>query len=179
MNTVSMRPYWLACVTEQMIQANWETTYRARAPRPFRRSRTATPGSRAVGPPDDLSAPVDAAEAWKAVGLDNDWVRHAETKAAATLATAGVIGGVLYNLVKDQTTFGAILKIFGPLCGGLAFISAICAVVALWPRLRASEPPTSALYFDHIARRYPRSTDSAAYIADLRALTASYTHLRA
>lgn len=63
-----------------------------------------------------------------------------------TLATSGVIGGVLFNLVKDQTEFSLTIKIFGPASGALAFGAAIAAVVALWPRLRATEPPTSLLY---------------------------------
>ena len=121
---------------------------------------------------DDGSAPVDAAEAWKAVGLVNDWVRHAETKAAATLATSGVIGGILFNLVKNQTEFSLTLKIFGPVCGALAFAAAIAAVVALWPRLRATEPPTSLLYSDHIARKYPRDNQFTEYVAALKGLVA-------
>ncbi|MDP9824062.1 Pycsar system effector family protein [Nocardioides massiliensis] len=121
---------------------------------------------------EDASAPVDAAEAWKAVGLVNEWVRHAETKAAAALATAGVIGGVLFSLVKDQTVFSLTIKIFGPASGALAFAAGIAAVVALWPRLRATEPPTSLLYFDHIARKYPRNNQGAEYVAALKGLVA-------
>lgn len=103
--------------------------------------RTSAPPPQAVE--DDWIAPVDAAEAWKAVGLVNEWVRHAERKAAATLATSGVIGGVLFNLVKDPTEFSLTINILGPVCGALAFRAAIASVVALWPRLRATEPPTS------------------------------------
>jgi len=132
--------------------------------------RTSEPPLQAVE--DDGSAPVDAAEAWKAVGLVNDWVRHAETKAAATLATSGVIGGVLFNLVKNQTEFSLTIKILGPASGVLAFGAAIAAVVALWPRLRTTESPTSLLYFDHIARRYPRDNQVTEYVAALKGLVA-------
>jgi hypothetical protein len=127
-------------------------------------------------PPPDSAAPdgedpaVEAAEAWKAVGLVNDWVRHAETKAATTLAASGVIGGVLYNLVKAQTDIGLTLTIAAPLSAALAVAAAVCAVVALWPRLRSREAPTNALYFDHIARRHPKS--AAGYIRELKEMIA-------
>lgn len=114
---------------------------------------------------------IDAAEAWKAMGLVNDWVKHAETKAATTLAAAGVIGGVLYNLVKDLTTFDCLMKLAVPLCGSLILIAAGCAIAALWPRLARGGPPTSTLYFDHIARKHPDF--AAAYVEELRALVCS------
>ena len=46
--------------------------------------------------------------------------------------------------------------------------AAAFAVLALWPRLRRSEPPTSVLFFDHIARRHPTTPDK--YIEELRAV---------
>lgn len=122
-----------------------------------------------VDPPADPT--VDAAEAWKAVSLVNDWVKHAETKAAATLAAAGVMGGVLYNLVKGQTVYDCLLTVVAPLCGFLVVAAAVSAVVALWPRLAHHEEPTSLLYFDHIARRHPHSP--VGYIEELRALLLS------
>lgn len=124
---------------------------------------------------DDESAPVDAAEAWKAVGLVNDWVRHAEGKAATTLAAAGVVGGVLYNLVKNETDFDLILAIAAPAAAVLAVVAAVLAVVALWPRLFSREPATSSLYFEHIARRHPKSSD--AYVHELRKLIADPAEL--
>lgn len=116
----------------------------------------------------DVDPTVDAAEAWKAVGLVNDWVKHAETKAAATLAAAGVMGGVLYNLVKSQTTFDCLMRLAAPVCGLLIVAAAGCAILALWPRLAGNESPTSALYFDHIARKHPHSPIE--YVKELRAL---------
>jgi Family of unknown function (DUF5706) len=127
-----------------------------------------------VLPPDN--APVEAAEAWKAVGLVNDWVKHAETKAAATLTAAGVVGGVLYNLIKNQQDAKAPLAVLAVVCAIAVVLSAGCAITALWPRLRAKEPPTSALYFDHIARRHPKS--AATYIEEFKHLVASPENLR-
>ncbi|BBC69062.1 DUF5706 domain-containing protein (plasmid) [Mycobacterium marinum] len=116
----------------------------------------------------DVDPAVDAAEAWKAVGLVNDWVKHAETKAAATLAAAGVMGGVLYNLVKSQTSYDCLMQLAAPLCGLLIVAAAGFAIAALWPRLARSDPPTNALYFDHIARKHPHSPTG--YVEELRAL---------
>ncbi|MCV7316643.1 hypothetical protein H7J77_13970 [Mycolicibacillus parakoreensis] len=120
----------------------------------------------AVGP--EVDPAVDAAEAWKAVGLVNDWVKHAETKAAATLTAAGVMGGVLYNLVNGETSYDCLMRLAAPLCGLLVVAAAGSAIVALWPRLAKREPPTNALYFDHIARKHPDSPTE--YVKELRAL---------
>lgn len=116
----------------------------------------------------DDSAPVDAAEAWKAVGLVNDWVKHAESKAAATMAGAGVAGGVLYNLVKTQKHADPFLAATATATAVAVLLAAACALTALWPRLRAAEKPTSSLYFEHIARKHKDSPD--AYVAEFKAL---------
>jgi pycsar effector protein len=116
-------------------------------------------------------APIESAEAWRAVGLVNEWVKHAEAKAATTLAAAGIVTGVLYNLVKGQHEIGLVLGIAAPVCGLLAVAAAVCAVVALWPRLGSRESPTSALYFDHIARRYLKAPTE--YVTELKRLIAS------
>ena len=127
----------------------------------------------------DADVPIEAAEAWKAVGLVNEWVRHAETKAAGVLATSGVVGGVLFNLVKDQTKFGWVVTIAGPACGALAFAAALLAVCALWPRLRSKETPTNVLYFDHIARRFPKKGDDSRYVKELTEVLANPSVLMA
>ncbi len=121
--------------------------------------------------PDESSEPPTPGYAWKTLALVNDWVKHAETKAAATLAATGVTGGVLYNLVKDQRDLGVVLAVSAFVCGLAVVAAGFCAVCALWPRLRAREPATSRLYFDHISRRHPR--DASGYQAELRQLTSS------
>ncbi len=133
------------------------------------------PSEPATDPGADESPAVEAAEAWNAVGLVNEWVRHAEAKAATTLAASGVLSGVLYNLVKDQVGIGWTLKIAAPASASLIIVAAVCATVALWPRLRSKDTPTSSLYFDHIARRHPHS--SKAYIDELKALVANPSQL--
>lgn len=107
--------------------------------------------------------------AWRALSLVNDWVKHAETKGAGALGVSGVIGGVLFNLLKDRhpglwMAVAAVLAAVAVLAGG------ICAGISLWPRLKHAEDPTSPLYFDHIARAHSK-VDT--YREALRLLTAS------
>ncbi len=122
-----------------------------------------TPPAPTVGDPE---------QAWKALTLVTDWVKHAESKAAATLAAAGVIGGVLYGLVKDQRHPSGALDAASVICGLLSLAAALFAGLSLVPRVWSTKEPTSALYFHHIARRHARATGSASYSASLRNLIA-------
>src|SRR6266568_8936056 len=95
-----------------------------------------------AGIPERLPNPD---QAWKALSLVNDWIRHAEAKTTATLAAAGVTGGVLYNLVQHQTSPSVWLCIVAVICGAAVVASAGSAMVALAPRLRpaktTAQPP--------------------------------------
>ncbi|MFD4969871.1 Pycsar system effector family protein [Streptomyces sp. NPDC058424] len=110
----------------------------------------------------------NADHAWKALGLVIDWIKHAETKAGATLAATGVTGGVLYNLVKDVRTPSTWLILSSMLCALAVAGAGLCAGLVLWPRLKMSEEPTSLLYFHHIARGH---TASDTYATSLITLT--------
>ncbi len=48
--------------------------------------------------PDATPTPPDVDQAWKALSLVNDWVKHADAKRGVVLTAAGVSGGVLFNL---------------------------------------------------------------------------------
>lgn len=111
-------------------------------------------------------------QAWRMLGLVNDWIKHAETKAAGTIATAGVAAGVLYNLLKDVTASGNSIKVPAVICAILIVLAGLSAAWALWPRLRSREEPTSNLYFDHIARRHSRNAGVAEYEKVVRSLSA-------
>ncbi|MBV2356438.1 hypothetical protein KUM39_18990 [Streptomyces sp. J2-1] len=99
--------------------------------------------------------------AWKALSLVNDWVKHAETKSVATLAAAGVAGGVAYNLLKDQSSPGIILDLVA-VVGCLAiFLAGLFAMAALAPQLK---PPLSGALRAKLrgmwaGRRVPPSED--------------------
>lgn len=123
--------------------------------------------------PGDIAAPLvaDPAEVWRILSLVNDWIKHAEAKAAGTLAAAATSAGILYNLVKDVTNTSRLLDIVAILCAACISGGGIFAAWALRPRLWAKEEPTSKLYFHHIARRHPRPTKGAEYLAELHGLT--------
>ncbi|MFF4251685.1 Pycsar system effector family protein [Streptomyces sp. NPDC001663] len=111
-------------------------------------------------------------QAWKALSLVVDWIKHAETKAAATLASSGVTATILYNLVKEEKKFSCISLVCASACTLFTALAALCAGLALRPRLRSEEEPTSPLYYHHIARKYERRSGSDLYIEQLKALTA-------
>jgi hypothetical protein len=112
--------------------------------------------------------------AWKALSLVNEWIRHAETKAAAVLAAAGVTGGVLYNLVKSQQHPSCVINVLAMLCGGLVFAAGFCATATLIPRRNVSggaENFSNLLFYSHVALAY--RNDEPTYAQVLAALTSN------
>ncbi|MFE3881733.1 Pycsar system effector family protein [Streptomyces lydicus] len=116
----------------------------------------------------ETEQPPNPDHAWKALGLVIDWIKHAETKAGATLAATGVTGGVLYNLIKDAGSPSSWLLASAILCALMVLGAGLCAGMVLWPRLKMKEAPTSLLYFHHIARGHAAG---ASYATSLVALT--------
>lgn len=128
-------------------------------------------------PTEAVSLPPQPDQAWKALGLVVDWIKHAETKAGSILAGSGVSGGVLYNLVKSQDERSWALNWAAGGAGALLFLAALGAAMALRPRLRSKEEPTSSLYYLHIARRHSRSGGSKAYADSVLELTSDGSKL--
>ena len=143
-------------------------------------------------PPAEVNPPTpDPDQAWKALGLVNDWIRHAETKTIATLGAAGVTGGVLYNLVQHQTHPSIGLATVAVMCGVAILASAGSAIVALSPQLRPAkttarppsdgdsnpqpDDPANLLFFSHIARDY--KGDGPTYAQILSTLTSDHVRL--
>jgi hypothetical protein len=106
--------------------------------------------------------------AWRALDLVNGWISHAETKAGASLAASGVVGGVLYHLMAGRKHSPWHLDVLATLCTVTVILAACCAGVSLWPRLKGLGDPTSALYFSHIARGHEKADT---YTEVLRLLT--------
>jgi hypothetical protein len=119
----------------------------------------------------------DPEQAWKALALVTDWVRHAESKAAATLAAAGVVGGVLYSLVKDQHHASSALLAAAVICGFFVLAAALFAGFSLVPRVWSAKDPANALYFHHIAQLHVRSAGSTSYSVVFRSLIANNERL--
>ena len=74
-------------------------------------------------------------QAWKALSLVNDWIKHADAKVGATLAVSGVVAIMLYNLVKSQHEPGFWLSIFTVLCAVAVAAAGGSAALALMPRV--------------------------------------------
>jgi hypothetical protein len=124
-----------------------------------------------VGAATDNNQPApepDADPAWKTLGLVNDWLKHAETKGAGSLAAAGVIGGILFNIIKDRPHVNIWAGVAATACGVCVIGAALFAAASLWPRLTSREQPTSPLYFNHIARAH---ADVSTYHDAFRLLT--------
>jgi hypothetical protein len=84
---------------------------------------------------------------WKTLDLANDWIKHAEAKAAAHLAAAGVGGGVLYNTVRNQPSRHVGYCATALICAAALLFTAVTSGVALRPRLRTPGNRGSRLYF--------------------------------
>lgn len=116
----------------------------------------------ALQSPEDSLASETQAEAnvdhaWKLLSLVNEWIRHADAKATATLAFTGALGALLYNLVKKQTDAGAAFDIFAVLtCIALGLALLLCGLT-LTPRTkdRNDDPETiNRLFFGSITKHY-------------------------
>lgn len=88
-------------------------------------------------------------QAWKALSLVNDWIRHAETKVAATLAATGVSAGILFTIWRDWSDPSWLAVIVGYF-SALALLAAgwACAMGLLPRRTAASEKDG---FIDHVA----------------------------
>jgi hypothetical protein len=113
----------------------------------------------------DLDAGID--QAWGVLEQVAKWIVHAEGKASLIIASAGVIGGVLFSVVNGRQLDLA-TACFAWLSAALILASGLCAAVSLWPRVGRSREPVSLLYFGEIARGYPDSP--APYAEALTAL---------
>lgn len=115
-------------------------------------------------------------QAWKALSLVNDWIRHAEAKTVAVLAATGVSTGVLYNVCRDWDSPSVIGLVVAVSSGVALLVAFVCCALALLPRLRVGkrskdlpEDLSNLLFFKHIAKSY--KGDSPTYAQVLTTLT--------
>jgi hypothetical protein len=135
-----------------------------------RRSRSETAAQ------DPSPPPPNPSEAWQALALVNDWVKHAETKLGVILTVAGVSGGILFNLVKNEKHTFIAFDISSAACAIFIFATAACSMAGLYPRLRLRRgikiegaEGANPLFFHDIARAYKDAGPS--YEAVLHTLT--------
>jgi Family of unknown function (DUF5706) len=126
---------------------------------------------------DSTAVPPQPDHAWKALSITNEWVRHADTKTGVTLAFIGATSTVLFNLVKDENNWTCLLMASVAVCAAALLASAICAWLALFPRVKGrpftgDEPDEDAvnlLFFGHVSSHY--SKDRPTYVQVLSTLT--------
>jgi hypothetical protein len=112
----------------------------------------------------------DPDQAWKVLQLVNDWVRHAETKLAATLGAAGISGGLLYSLAANRNDASVPFNIAAAICCTAVIVAGIAAMIGLLPTLRhRTSTSSNPLYFDDIQRAY--RGDTSRYRDALHAIT--------
>lgn len=90
----------------------------------------------ATGPEDpvDVAPDPNPDHAWKALALVNEWIRHADTKAAVTLAFTGVLATMTFNLVKDFQSRSALFDVLVVLACALIVITGALCGLTLLPR---------------------------------------------
>lgn len=100
---------------------------------------------------------ADADHAWKLLSLVNEWIRHADAKATATLAFTGALAALLYNLVKKQTDAGAAFDFFAVItCIALGLALLFCGLT-LTPRIKDRDPDPDTInriFFGSITKHY-------------------------
>ncbi len=130
-----------------------------------RRSRSAAP--------DTTLLPPDPDQAWRALSLVNDWVKHAEVKLGVVLTATGVSGGILFNLAKDRSNASIAFNIAAVVCGISLFSAGSCAMMGIYPRVRAwrnlTDEIVNPLFFHDVALAYKK--DYLSYGAVLHTLT--------
>ncbi|XVV14280.1 Pycsar system effector family protein [Actinoplanes sp. CA-131856] len=139
----------------------------------FIRGRQSRPS---IVPPSGAS-PEDA---WRALFLMVEWIRHADGKATAALASAGVTGSLLYTLVNTADRRGTALAISAAACALAIIAAATAAGMALLPRLASRPEPTGLIYYRAISERFGTGADAyataySALAADQPALFAALT----
>lgn len=111
--------------------------------------------------------------AWKLLALTNEWIRHSDAKAGVTLAFTGVLGTMIFNLVKGFEARSILFDVVVVVaCALLALTAALCGWT-LTPRVddKDVDPATiNRVFFASISRHY--KGDRPGYGAVLSTLTA-------
>jgi pycsar effector protein len=118
--------------------------------------------------PTTDSAGVDRlADAWRILGITNDWIKHVETKAGLTMAACAGLLSLLAGSVLTASKLPSFVTPVG-LCAGVFLVAGLLSgIVALWPRRVGARP--SLLFFGYVSERYAGS--GSAYGAALVAQT--------
>jgi hypothetical protein len=105
----------------------------------------------------DTSIEATVSALWRTLDMVQGSIQFADAKAATILLIDGAVATVATSRLVDahQLLQGNYFLIAAVVVGAtLWLLSAYNAIQCLRPRV-GSEDPTSLIYFDHIARRYP------------------------
>ncbi|BBH71808.1 hypothetical protein ACTI_84930 [Actinoplanes sp. OR16] len=127
-----------------------------------------------------MATPEPTDDAWRALQLQFDLVKHAETKAAATLASSGVLGGLLYSLVSQNKLGGVLFALLASLTAVAIVVAATAAGNALRPRMFRRHGSQNLLFYSTIADRFGHDADAfgrefSALLSDRGELLATIT----
>ncbi|WP_436532787.1 Pycsar system effector family protein [Actinoplanes sp. HUAS TT8] len=140
----------------------------------FRRRHAQTP------PVPEVRPEPTPEDAWRTLGLVVEWIKHAETKATATLASAGVAGGLLYTLINTADRPGGALIVVASICAAAITVAAVAGAMAILPRLGSRGGHSGLIFYRSITDRFGTDADgfTTAYtelVADRPALLAELT----
>lgn len=132
----------------------------------------------------------DPEQAWKALSLVNDWIKHADAKSGITLAATGAAGILLYNLVKDATHPDCVLTRWVWVTVIVLVITGVSGVTAILPRLnikqrvrhpikswKEEQDLSSLLFYRSVAKKY--KGQSPEFVEVFRTLTTDKVRLTA
>jgi hypothetical protein len=111
--------------------------------------------------------------AWKLLALVNEWIRHSDAKAGVTLAFAGVLGTMIFNLVKDFQHRTLLFDGLVVLSSALLVLTAALCAWTLTPRVNDKDADPEAInriFFASISRHF--KGERPRYQEVLRTLTA-------
>ena len=126
-------------------------------------------------PAEPIAAHVspEPEQAWKALSLVNDWVKHAEVKLGVVLAATAASGGILFNLVNDRGDASVAFDVAAVVSAASVLAAGACAMIGLYPRVRLrrkiTDDTVNPLFFHDVARAY--KGDAPSYGAVLHTLT--------
>jgi pycsar effector protein len=152
-------------------------THPAGDDRPARRSHIWSKSKRSGRSvhPEALPVPTspDPEQAWKALALVNDWLKHAEAKLGVALTATAASGTVLYNLVKGRGDANTVFDAVAVVCAVSVVAAGACSMIGLYPRVklhqRVTDDTVNPLFFHDVARAY--KGDAPSYSAVLHTLT--------
>ena len=104
---------------------------------------------------DDRNDAIE--QLWRIYAAINEWIRFADTKAAALLALNGVLVAAAVSPLKEEWNFltnHPTVLVLLTLCGVSLFVSAFYCLKCIQPKLRIKPAPassTSLIFFEDIA----------------------------